>query len=100
VTLPRAKRGQRPRPGVRFHAVQRPPTSEEVRSLHGIPVTTPERTIVDALAAGTQPEQVALAIHQALERGLTTRRRLQAATTDRSARVRGLIDQALQEMHA
>lgn len=90
VSIPRTKRGQRPRPGVRFHTLEHPPTGNDVRSLHGIPVTTPERSIVDALAAGTQPEQIELAITQALDRGLTTRRRLNAAA-DRSARVRGLI---------
>lgn len=100
VTLPRAKRGQRPRLGVRFHALERPPGRNEVRSLHGIPVTTPERSILDALAAGTQPEQIELAIEQALERGLTTRRRLRSAAADRSSRVRDLIDRTLQETPA
>lgn len=100
VSLPRARRGQRPRPGVRFHALAHPPAGEEVRSLHGIPVTTPARSIVDALSAGTQPEQIELAIAQALERGLTTRRRLQAAAAERSARVRRLIDRTPHETPA
>ena len=100
VSMPRTKRGQRPRPGVRFHTLERPPASNDVRSLHGIPVTTPERSIVDALAAGTQPEQIELAIQQALERGLTTPRRLRTAATDRSARVRELIERTLQETAA
>ncbi|HMJ03693.1 MAG TPA: type IV toxin-antitoxin system AbiEi family antitoxin domain-containing protein [Conexibacter sp.] len=97
VSVPRSKRGRRPRPGVRFHTLEQPPASEEVRSLHGIPVTSPERTIVDALAAGTQPEQLELATAQALERGLTTPRRLRAAATQRSARVRDLVERTLQE---
>jgi predicted transcriptional regulator of viral defense system len=97
VTVPRSKRGRRPRPGVRFHTLEHPPASKEVRSLHGIAVTSPERTIVDALAAGTQPEQIELAITQALERGLTTPRRLRAAAAHRSARVRDLIERTLRE---
>lgn len=97
ISLARARRGQRARPGVRFHALAHPPERREVRSLHGIPVTTPERTIVDALAAGTQPEQVELAIRQAIERGLTTPRRLQRAADRHSQRVRGLIDRTLKD---
>lgn len=100
VSVPRSKRGQRPRPGVRFHTLERPPAREEVRSLHGIPVTSPERTIVDALAAGTQPEQIEFAISQALERGHTTPRRLRAAAAHRSQRVRELIERTLQETAA
>ena len=95
VTVPRSKRGQRPRAGVRLHTLEHPPASKDVRSLHGIPVTSPERTIVDALSAGTQPEQIELAITQALERGLSTPRRLRAAAAHRSARVRDLVERAL-----
>jgi len=95
VSLPRTKRGQRPRPGVRFHTLQRPPAPSEIRPIRGMPVTTPERSIVDSLQAGTQPEQIELAVHQALDRGLTTPRRLRAAITERPARVRSLIEHAL-----
>ncbi|MGH3873632.1 MAG: type IV toxin-antitoxin system AbiEi family antitoxin domain-containing protein [Pseudonocardiaceae bacterium] len=73
LSLPRTKRGQRLRPGVRLHTLERPPEPSEVRSVRGMPTTSPERSIVDALDAGTQPEQVELAIGQALERGLTTK---------------------------
>jgi predicted transcriptional regulator of viral defense system len=72
LSLPRAKRGQRPRPGVRLHTLQQPPGSSEVRTMQGVPTTSPERSIVDSLEAGTQPEQVELVIRQALDRGLTT----------------------------
>lgn len=95
VSLPRTKRGQRPRAGVRVYTLERPPAPSEVRSIHGVPVTTPERSIVDSLQAGTQPEQIEMAIRQALERGLTTPRRLRAVAEGRSARVRGVIERAL-----
>lgn len=95
ISLPRAKRGQRPRPGVRFHTLERPPGPSEVRTVHGIVVTTPERSIVDSLASGTQPEQIEMAIRQALDRGLTTPRRLRRAAEGRSSRVRAFIDAAL-----
>lgn len=97
VTLPREKRGQRPRPGVRFHTLEHPPDANEIRHVAGVLATSPERTIVDALEAGTQHEQIELAVRQALERGLTTPRRLRAAAAGRPARVRTFIDRLLQE---
>ena len=95
ISLPRAKRGQRPRPGVRFHTLEQPPGPSEVRLIMGMPVTSPERTIADSLQAGTQPEQIELALHQALDRGLTTPKRIRAAHAGRPARVSGLIEHAL-----
>jgi predicted transcriptional regulator of viral defense system len=95
ISLPRAKRGQRPRAGVRFHTLARPPVASDVRRVYGVPVTTPERSIVDSLEAGTQPEQIELTIREALERGLTTPRRLRAVGADRSAPVRAPIERVL-----
>lgn len=100
ITLPRAMRGQRPRPGVRFHTLAHPPEPTETRRVNGVLATNPERTIVDSLEAGTQPEQIELAVRQALERGLTTPRRLRAAATNRPTRVRGFIDRLLAESAA
>ena len=57
LSLPRAKRGQRPRPGVRLHTLERPPGSSEVRTLHGVPTTSPERSIVDSLEAAPNPSK-------------------------------------------
>jgi predicted transcriptional regulator of viral defense system len=100
ITLPRAKRGQRARAGVRFHTLSHPPGPDEIRRVDGVLATTPERTIVDSLETGTQPEQIELAIQQALERGLTTPRRLRAAAADRSGRVRTFVDRLLTERTA
>ncbi len=97
ISLGRAKRGQRPRSGVRFHSLERPPGVSEQRTIQGVPVTTPERSIVDSLEAGAQPEQIEQAIRQALSRGLTTRRRLRESASGRSARVRGFVEHALTE---
>ncbi len=95
LSLPRSERGQRRRAGVSLHTLSRPPGETEVREIAGLPVTSPERTIVDALEAGAQPEQVEMAIRQALERGLTSSRRLRAAASTRPARVRKLIESRL-----
>jgi predicted transcriptional regulator of viral defense system len=100
ITLPRAKRGQRPRPGVRFHTLEHPPGPSEMRRVAGVLVTDPDRTIVDSLEAGTQLEQIELAVRQALERRLTTARRLRMAAANRPARVHTSIDRLLTEAEA
>ena len=69
----------------------------ELRRLNGLPVTSPERTIVDSLEAGTQLEQVDLAVRQTLDRALTAAPRLREAASERSAPVRRFIDQVLNE---
>ena len=97
ISLPRANRGQRPRPGVRIHTMERPPDPRDVRTLAGVSTTSPARSIVDALEAGTQPEQIERAIRQALERGLTTPRRLRTEASVRSVRVKGFIGAILDE---
>lgn len=96
LSVPRSKRGQRSRPGVRLHTLEYPPQDTEIRGLAGVPVTTPERTILDALQGGTQLEQIELAITQAVDRGLTTPRRLRSAAAPRPARVRAFVAHALQ----
>jgi hypothetical protein len=60
-------------------------------------VTRLERTILDALVTGTQPEQIEMAIRQALARGLTTPQRLRTAASRGSARARKFIERMLEE---
>ena len=91
VSVPRSQRGQRPRVGVRLHTLTDPLSTQETREVSGVVVTTPERTIIDCIDSGTQPEQMELAIRQALQRGLTTPRRLAGATAARSSRTRDLV---------
>jgi predicted transcriptional regulator of viral defense system len=100
LTLPRIKRGQRPRPGVQLHTLKQPPGSAEVRVVSGVPVTSPERTIIDTLESGVQLEQIELAVHQALQRGLTTQRRLRSAAATRPESVRKFIDRILDPVPA
>ena len=95
LSLPRVKRGQRARHGVRLHTVETPPGPSEIQQVRGLPTTTPARSIVDALQAGAQPEQVELAVRQALQRGLLTPRRLRQATARRSERVRRFLEGVL-----
>lgn len=100
VAIPRAKRGVRPRLGVRIHTLELPLAEDEVRTVNGVPVTSPERSIVDALDSGSAPEQIQLAARQALDRGLTTRRRLTEAAKGRSSRVRSFIETAVERVPA
>lgn len=69
------------------------------REVSGVTATSPERTIVDCIDDGTQPEQVELAIRQALRRGLTTTRRLTGAAA-LSARARDLVDAVVRQVDA
>ena len=95
VSLPRSQRGQRQRDGVRLHTLARPLKADEIRDVAGIATTSPERTLIDCIETGTQPEQVELAIHQALQRGPATASRLTDAATTRSRRARLAIEAQL-----
>jgi hypothetical protein len=57
------------RPGIRFHRAHLDPS--EIMQRKGIPVTTPERTIID-IAATLTPSQLERAIRQAVYEHLTT----------------------------
>lgn len=100
LSVSRANRGLRPRVGVRVHTFERPLTSSEIREVEGIDATTLERTLVDALEDGAQPEQIELGIRQAVDEGLTTPRRLRDAAADRSAQIRAAIEDALARVPA
>jgi predicted transcriptional regulator of viral defense system len=94
LTLLRAKRYVRTPEGATIHTTRSiPSTDRTIRD--GIAVTTPARSIADAAEAGTGPEQIELAVQQALDRGMTTPSRLRAQVGGRSKRVRALIDQAI-----
>jgi predicted transcriptional regulator of viral defense system len=69
----------------------------------GLRVTTPARSIADAAAAGTGPEQIQLAVVQAITRGLAVPAQIRQAV-DRShyrhrRTVRPLIDEVLAYAH-
>jgi len=100
LSIPRAKRGVRPRSGVRIHTLEVPLESDEVRTVDGIAVTSPERTLVDALEFGSAPEQIEHAVQQAVDRGLTTPRRLRQIVEGRSARTRLFIESAIRRVPA
>ena len=97
LTVPRSARSRHRRPGLRLHFVSQPVAAGERQRVFGLPVTTVERTIADYAQNAGQPEQIEMAVAQALAQGLTTAGRLQVAAQDRSVRVRGLIERAIEQ---
>ena len=97
VTVPRARRSlaRRPPPDVIVHTTKRPWDNGEVQSNEGIRVTSPERTILDAAEAGTQPEQIEMAIEQGLRRGWLDPLHLRDRAQTREQRVSSLVERIL-----
>jgi predicted transcriptional regulator of viral defense system len=93
LLVERDDRGIRPLQGVTLHTTKALGPSEVV-SRRGIRVTDPVRSILDAATAGAAPEQIEMAVRQALHEGLTTRRSLLARVDRRGGRVVDLIRHA------
>ena len=98
LTVPRTMRKTPDIPGVRIHTTKRQLQTSDVVVRDGMRITSPERSIVDSAEAGTQPEQIVMAAYQAVSDGMTTTKRLQKSASDRSSRVRELIDRAVLEI--
>lgn len=97
LTVPRRRRGLPAPPGVILHTTTRPLSPPDVVTWDGLRLTAPARTILDAAEYGTGPEQIVLAIRQAVRRGILIPETLQAAARDYSTRVALLVDRALAE---
>jgi predicted transcriptional regulator of viral defense system len=74
LTTPRRFRGRRQ--GVIIHRA--PLSAAEIRVFNAVPVTTPARTLVD-VARSSDPSLARQAAAEAIDQGLLTHRRLQAA---------------------
>ena len=81
VTVPRT-RHRKQIEGVVVHLTTFPVTRRQRHTVLGIPVTTADRTIIDILRSTGMTEQVEAAVEQALQRGLTTKRRLRATAEE------------------
>ncbi len=86
LTVPRASRSLLVQPGVRIHTATRPPGADEVVTRSGMRVTAAVRTIIDVAAGGLDPDQVARAARQAIDRGLATPDQLLLAARQRGGR--------------
>ncbi len=102
LTLPRAHRPRNPfvAPGVELHTTTRPLRRDEVAKRFGVELTSPARTITDAAEIGVDPAAIVEATARALATGLVTRDELRGAVSGRSARVRRLVERAIQEADA
>ena len=97
LLVARSDRGVKPPAGVVIHTTNTHPGPGEVTTIDGIRTTTPSRAILDAAVAGTAPEQVEMAVHQALDQGLVDVERLKIEAAQRSVRVRDLIHGAIEQ---
>lgn len=81
LLVPRRHRGLRRPMGVVLHTH---PDGEDIATVwrDGLPLTAPARTLLD-VAGRLQPEQLSMAVGQALRRGLLTREQLQAEAARR-----------------
>jgi predicted transcriptional regulator of viral defense system len=97
LTVPRGRRSlaRISLSGVVIHTTVRPWGDGEVWSNEGLRLTSPERTILDAAEAGTQPEQIEMAVAQALRRGWIDVPQLRSKAPARGQRVANLVDRAL-----
>ena len=98
LTVPRSRRNLPTLPGVKIHTTVRPPGPRDLTYRDGMVVTSAARTILDAAEAGTAPDQVELAVRQAVERGLATPDELRRGAAERGRRVAALIDGALESV--
>src|SRR5712692_10373603 len=70
LTVPRSRRSLSSVWGVKIHTTERPIGPNERWEREGIVITSPTRSILDAAEKGADPEQIELAVAQAVERGL------------------------------
>ena len=91
LTVPREKRYITPLPGVTLHTTTIPWGPLDVIEREGIRLTAATRSILDAAESGTAPEQIDLAVRQAIARGLATPGLLERSATVRNRRVRDIV---------
>jgi len=95
LTVPRSKRHLPILPGVRVHTSVKPLLPDEIAVRDGIRLTAATRSILDAAQAGTAPEQIEVAIAQAVRAGLATPQQLRRSAEKRGRRVARLVASAL-----
>lgn len=100
LTVPREKRYLARVPDTILHTTVDPLTRRETVIRDGIRLTSPARSIVDAAEWGTAPEQIVMAVQQAIDRRISTPERLEEATKGHSNRVRELVEIGIEAANA
>lgn len=97
LLVSRKHRGVRAPSGVTLHTATAPIPDGDITTRHGIRVTTPARTIIDAARSGTAPEQIQMAVRQALQEGRATPDQLAEHAERNGGHVGALVKQTIQE---
>ena len=97
LTVPRSKRNLPSLPGVKIHTTNRPLREGDLVTRDGVTLTSATRSILDAAEAGTAPEQIEMAVAQAIARGMTTSQQLPHDAQERGSRVAILVAGALEK---
>lgn len=100
LTVPRSMRYLPELPGVIIHTTIKPMRLGDTVIRDGVRLTVAGRTILDAAEAGTAPEQIEMAITQAIERGMVNGDQLRKDANDRGKRVAKLVASALNRVKA
>lgn len=95
LTVPRSRRNLPSLPGVKVHTTARLLGAGGRVVRDGVGVTSAARSILGAAEAGAAPEQVEMAVRQALERGMATAQQLRRGASERGRRVAALVEGAL-----
>jgi predicted transcriptional regulator of viral defense system len=95
LTVPRSRRGLVAPAGVVLHTTIQAPVPQDTMTWDGVRLTTPLRSILDAAEYGTSPEQIVMAITQAVERGQIFPDALRSRARGYGARVERLVAIAL-----
>jgi len=98
LTVPRSRRSHPTLSGVSIHTTTRPlrPSDRIVRE--GVRLTSAPRSILDAAEAGMAPEQIEMAVVQAISRGLAMPEQLRAGAREQGRCVTELIAGALRKV--
>jgi predicted transcriptional regulator of viral defense system len=97
LLVSREHRGIRPPAGVTLHTATAAIPDDEITTRNGIRVSTPSQAIADAAGSGTAPEQIQMAIRQALQQGRTTPSQLTDQAERHGGQVAALIRRTIQE---
>ena len=95
LTVPRSRRHFPKLLGIKIHTTTRPFGPLDIVVRDGIRLTSPARTILDAAEAGSAPEQIEMAIQQAIARGFITPTQIANDARNRSRRVQRLVNSAM-----
>jgi len=100
LLVSREHRGIRAPAGVTLHTATTPIPDDQITTRNGIRVSTPSRAILDAAGSGTAPEQIQMAIRQALQQGRVTPHQLIAQAERHGGQVAALVRHTTQEAEA